>query len=172
MKQILSLILVMLFTVCTAKEINITNTGISFIAPDEFKPLSQELIDIKWPQKRAPKWVIGNASGTTTIAYDLKANDISNIPLPDLVAYFKKTFTRVIPGIEWKKSEIIELSGKRWGYLEMTSNAIDSDIYNIMLFTSFGKKMLIFNFNSTKDDFPNYESSLRNSVKTINLPTN
>ncbi len=170
MKIVLSLIMIILSSASIAKEFSISDSGISFVAPDEFQPLSQDLIDIKWPQKRAPKWVVGNESGSTTIAYDIKPNDISAARMPELMNYFKTTFDRVIPGIEWKKREIIELSGKTWVYLEMTSNAINADIYNIMLLTSYGKEMLIFNFNSTKEDFPKYESALRASVQTIQLP--
>jgi len=170
MKLIIGIMVILISTVCTAKEINVGATGISFIAPAGFLPLDQELIDAKWPQKRAPKWVVGNDSASTTIAYDLKPNDISSAPLDDLMNYFKTTFDRVIPGIEWKKREIVELSGKKWIYLEMTSNAIDTDIYNIMLLTSYGKEMLVFNFNSTKEDFKKYEVALRKSVSTIQLP--
>ena len=54
MKIILSLIVVMMSAVCTAKDIQVSDTGISFVAPDEFQPLSQDLIDAKWPQKSAP----------------------------------------------------------------------------------------------------------------------
>ncbi|VAW44950.1 hypothetical protein MNBD_GAMMA04-274 [hydrothermal vent metagenome] len=170
MKIILSLILLTFSSSLFAKEVNISDTGISFIAPDEFQPLSQEIIDVKWPKKRAPKWVIGNESASTTIAYDLKPNDISTAPLPELMNYLKTNFDRLIPGIEWKKREIIELSGKNWVYLEMTSNAIDTDIHNIILLTSYGREMLMFNFNSTKEEFSKYETELRKSLRTIQLP--
>ena len=33
---------------------------------------------------------------------------------------------------------------------------MDTDIYNIMLVTSYGQEMLMFNFNSTKEDFSIY----------------
>ncbi|KXO08343.1 hypothetical protein AKG98_1942 [Moritella sp. JT01] len=75
----------------------------------------------------------------------------------------------MIPGVEWKKKEIIELSGKKWVYLEMFSNAIDTEIHNIMLITSYGKEMLIFNFNSAKGEFPKYEDKLRASIQSIQL---
>ncbi|CAA6677571.1 Unannotated [Lentimonas sp. CC4] len=51
----------------------------------------------------------------------------------------------------------------------MTSNAVDADIYNIMLITGLNGQMLAFNFNSTKSDFPKYENSLRESIKSIKL---
>lgn len=170
MKFFIITIVIFLSANCFAKEVKIGNSGISFDAPNGFSSLSQELIDIKWPQKRAPKWVVGNNSGTTTIAYDLKPNDISKAPLEKLMSYFKTTFEKVIPGIAWKKREIIELAGQKWIFMEMTSSAIDTDIYNILLITSYEKKMLMFNFNSTKEDFIKYELALRKSIDTINIP--
>ncbi len=170
MKIVFGLIMIALTSVCLAKEITVADSGITFDAPDEFVPLPQEIIDAKWPSSRAPRWVIGNASGATTIAYDIKPNDISAAPLSGLMNSFKTVFDRVVPGIEWIKREVIDISGKKWIYLEMTSNAIDTDIHNIMLVTSYGKDMLIFNFNSTKEEFSQYESELRDSVNTIKLP--
>ena len=54
--------------------------------------------------------------------------------------------------------------------MEMTSNAVDTDIYNIMLLTGVEEKMLVFNFNSTKKDFPKYEAALRKSLNSVKLP--
>jgi len=156
------------FSIATfATEIKIPNSHVAFDIPDEFEALSQEIIDLKWPSKRAPKWVVGNKSASTTIAYDLKPNDISTAPLSELLAYFTGLFDRMIPGIEWKEKKIIELAEKQWIYLEMTSNAVDTDIHNIMLLTSYGKEMLAFNFNSTKDEFVKYEDQLRTSIRSI-----
>lgn len=76
----------------------------------------------------------------------------------------------MIPGIAWKKNEIINHSGQKWLLMEMTSNAVDADIYNIFLMTGHQGKMLIFNFNSTKEDFPKYEAALRKSLKSVTLP--
>ena len=111
--------------------------------------------------------MIGTRTGSTTIAYDLKSNKIPEDKLDDVRKAFKGVFDRVIPGIQWKKNEIIELAGRKWIYLEMTSKAIDTDIYNILLVTGYEGKMLIFNFNSTKEEFPKYEAKLRKSIQTI-----
>jgi len=86
-----------------------------------------------------------------------------------VLEYFKSTFDRVVPSIEWKKSEVIELSGKQWVLMEMTSSAVDTDIHNIMLVTGVEKEMLIFNFNSTKEDFKLHEALLRESVDSIRV---
>ena len=54
--------------------------------------------------------------------------------------------------------------------MEMTSNAVDTDIHNIMMLTGIDGKMLVFNFNSTREDFPRYEEELRKSLNSIELP--
>lgn len=152
-----------------AAEVKLPDSNISFTVPDEFQPFSQEIIEAKWPARNAPEWVIGSESTSTSIAYGLKSNDISNAPLGQLMEYMKKTMNRVGPGVQWLKTEVIEINGKYWVYLELTSNAINADIHNIMLITSYEKKMVMFNFNSTKEEFPIYEDSLRASIRSISF---
>ena len=149
--------------------IELDGTGISFVAPDEFEPLPQELIDVKWPNRNAPRFVVGNERGTTTIAYDMKPQDLSSADMEEVRAAFEQVFNRVIPGIEWKANRVIEHEGQDWVYFEMSSNAVDTDIYNIVMLTGVGQQMLMFNFNSTKEDFPRYEDLLRESLKSIRL---
>ena len=153
-----------------AEPIKVADTEVTFEAPEDFKPLSKEIIATKWPTNRAPAYAIGTPSGATTVAYDLKPHKIPQEALPDVQKSFTELFDRIIPGIAWKKNEIIEHSGQKWLLVEMTSNAVDTDIYNIMLMTGFGDKMLVFNLNSTKEDFPKYEAALRRCLKSVTLP--
>jgi len=65
------------------------------------------------------------------------------------------------------KSELVEISGREWGLLEFKSNAVDSEIYNIMVFTPYKGNLLVFNFNSTEKEFPRYGPMIRSSAKSI-----
>ena len=62
MKYLIGTIIFFLSYCCVAEEVYIKDTGISFEAPDEFNALTQEIIDIKWPNNRAPRWAVGNKS--------------------------------------------------------------------------------------------------------------
>ena len=154
----------------SAGPIEVADTGVTFEAPEDFKPLSNEIIAAKWPTNRAPAFAVGTPTGGATVAYDLKPNNIPQEALPEIRKSFTELFDRMIPGIAWKKNEIIEHSGQKWLLMEMTSNAVETDIYNIMLLTGFRGKMLVFNFNSTKEDFPKYEVALRKCLKSVKLP--
>ena len=169
MKNILIVVLLVFCSPCIGEEVNVAGTDITFVSPKGFKTLSKELIDIKWPNKNGPKWVVGNERGTTTIAYDLKNNDISGYAMKELIPTFDQMMSRVIPGIVWKEKKVIEQSNQEWVYLEMTSSAIDTDIYNMMLLTSYKNQMLIFNFNSTKGEIDKYRSQLGKSINSISL---
>lgn len=153
-----------------ADPIKVGDTEVTFEAPEGFEPLSKEVIAIKWPAAKAPPYAVGTPSGSTTVAYDLKPYDVPQEALPEVQKSFTHVFERIVPGIAWKKNEIIEHSGQKWLLMEMTSNAIDADIYNILLVTGFDGRMLVFNFNSTKEDFPRYEAALRKSLNSVKLP--
>ena len=152
-----------------ADPVRVGDSAASFEPPTGFRPLSQEVIDQKWASKRGPRFVVGNERATTTVAYDLKPNRIPQDRLHELQPVFEQVMERSVPGIRWVRKETIELAGQRWLFLELTSNAVDTDIHNIMLITGLGEQMLIFNFNSTRDEFPKVESALRASLRSITI---
>ena len=171
MKTINALILALLaIPLAAAEPVKVGDTDVTFVPPDGFKPVPQEIIDVKWPSQRAPKFVVGNDDASTTVAYDLKPHVIPQDKLGEVQKSFTQLFGRMIPGLEWKKNEIVEHSGRKWLFMEMTSTAIDTDIHNMMMITGYGNRMLVFNFNSTKEDFPKFEKALRASLASIKIP--
>ncbi|XDD54799.1 hypothetical protein AB3N62_03075 [Leptospira sp. WS4.C2] len=79
------------------------------------------------------------------------------------------SFTKIIPGISWIKNEIVTINDKKWITLEFKSQAIDTKINNMMLVSNYNGKMLIFNFNSTEDEFKKYEKMFQTSMNSINI---
>lgn len=152
-----------------AKEVALGDGSITFAVPDDFTELSRTEIKTKFPSVNAPEQVVGNAARSTTIAYQLKDAPVKIADLPDVKKAFTQVFDRVIPVIEWKENAIVELAGRKWVLMEMTSRAIDQDIHNIVLITSYRGRMLMFNFNSTKREFVEMEEVLRKSIKSIQL---
>lgn len=72
-----------------ADPIKVADPEVTFEAPEDFKPLSKELIAAKRPTNRAPAFAVGTPSEETTVAYDLKPNNIPQEALPEL----KKSFS-------------------------------------------------------------------------------
>ena len=169
-KSIIAALLVFsLFNSGRAEEVAIPGTSVTFDAPEGFTTLTAQEIAGKFPANRAPKFVVGNKRRTTTIAYDLKPHKISADELEEFKGTLEQLFKQLIPGLAWKDKKMIELAGQEWIFLEMTSTAVDTDIHNIMLATPHKGALLIFNFNSTKEEFPEVEKSLRKSLKSISI---
>lgn len=170
MKQ-LTFISLLLFLVLNlnAKTFTMEEGKISFETNDEFEPFSQEIIDLKFPSKRAPKFVVGTKSTKTSIAYDIKPNPLEEDGLENMRVNLSSSFTKIIPGISWIKNEIVTINDKKWITLEFKSQAIDTKINNMMLVSNYNGKMLIFNFNSTEDEFKKYEKMFQTSMNSINI---
>lgn len=141
--------------------------GLAFDAPAEFTELSKVEIARKYPSTHAPGFVVGNAARTTTIAYDLKPQPLPADRLPEVKTEIEAVMERMVPGLQWKARQLIELRGRRWIYLELSSRAVDTDIHNIILITSLKGRMLALNFNSTRSEFPRMEKALRRAIESI-----
>lgn len=136
MRTLVQLLTIMLLsTLASANPVRIGNTGITFEPPPGFTALSQEVIDRKWPSGRKPHYAVSNNSATTTVAYDLKPHTRPQDKLPEAQKSFTKLFDRLIPGIVWKRNAVVERAGQKWILMELTSNAIDTDVHNIVLVT-------------------------------------
>ncbi len=164
----------MLLTCSTswAERVSIPGADASFVPPEGFTQLSGEELDIKFPRKTAPRTVVGDERRKTTVAYELREFALTEEALPELLTAVADSMHRAVPGLEWKKREIVEMAGQKWIWLEMTSMAIDTDIYNIVLMTPRNGKALVFGLNSTKDLFPVQEAALRKSIASIVLDGN
>lgn len=61
------------------------------------------------------------------------------------------------------------IGGLRWSYVESTSTAIGTDIYNIVLMAAYRGDSLVFNFNPTNAEFAVMEPRPRASIASIGL---
>jgi hypothetical protein len=146
---------------------SVPGTDISFLPPDGFTPLTQEELDIKFPSKNAPKFAYGNERRTTTVAYDVKAVALTAEALRAGFETIGESVARVTPGAVWVEKKMLTLAGIEWAYFELTSNAVDADIHNIILMGPWEGKLVVFNFNATKADFEELEPTLRASMNSI-----
>ncbi len=103
MKRIITAfaILMSLASSVCGETISLDGGHITFEAPDGFSPIPEEILRIKYPASRAPKYVIGNRSAATTIAYDLKPNAIPQDKIDEARRAFTQMFPRMIPGLKW-----------------------------------------------------------------------
>lgn len=163
-----------LSTVLFADQTSMENGAIKFNVPSGFTTLKADEIKIKFPSVNAPRFVVGNENRTVTVAYDIKDTGMPSekhvdAELPNAQMRFKQVYDRLIPGIKWINNDIIDIKGKKWILFEITSNAIDTDIHNIILMTFFRGRIFIVNFNSTIQAFQEVEAEIKQCIQTLNV---
>ena len=165
-------VITLLLLLCTslgtyAATFSVPGADITFDAPNGFTSLSKDEISVKFPSNRTPSDVVGNRARTTTITFELKQDRLAPEQLAEVKQTFEQYFEAAVPRLEWKERKIVDLNGMKWIQLEFSSRATDTDIHNVMLITSRYGRMLIFNFNSTRSEFPSVARSIRASILSI-----
>lgn len=143
---------------------------VSFVPPEGFTVPSDEVIRRKFPNATTPASVYANERTTTSIAVSYHPSQVlTPEQLPEFKSFMQSNITKQQPGLEWLKSEFVEINGVRWIHFEVLSPALDAEIHNDMYFTSVGQRMLLFNFNSTRSEYPKYEKALARSAASIRV---
>lgn len=142
---------------------------VSFIPPAGFKRLTKEEIAKKYFRGNPPQYVFGNQSLSVNVAVTFSITKVSPQQLPEYKEAMEEMLPRLIPGLQWLSRELIDVEGRKWVHLEMTSYAIDTDIHNHLYSTSFDGKVLTFGFNSTVKEYPLVKETLEKSFRSIRL---
>ena len=167
---IITIVLTTAFTSTIELEIKkLLDNKVELKIPKNFDIMSEELMRLKYPSERRPTLVYSNESGGINVALNLTQNKASQ----DLIFAYKdnfvKTFKNLYPSAEWKDSGVKTINGKKVGYIELITPAIDTKIYNLMFFTDLDGKLLLCTFNCTKKSINEWTPTAKeimNSLKT------
>lgn len=173
-KKIGLIILTIVFT--TAFTVNIDletksllNDKVELKVPKEFDIMSEELIKMKYPSERRPTLVYSNESGGINVALNLTQNQASQQLIPAYKDNFVKTFKNLYPSAEWKNSGVNTINGRKVGYLELVTPAMDTEIYNLMFFTDLDGKLLLCTFNCTKKSIEEWTPTAKEIMNSLKI---
>ena len=177
MKNICIIVLgiVLIFSVITtafSADVVLDNGGVTFSPPAGFSEMPVDVVRKKYPNENRPQYLYGNEDYSVSIGVKFTENLLEINELRNLKMMMEDTLPRVIPNLEWISRRIMEINKRKWLLLELKSSAIDADIHNIMLSTSYKGKMLSFNFNSTVEQFKKNQKKLLNSIFSIKINEN
>jgi hypothetical protein len=144
------------------------NGKISLKIPKTFEIMSEEMLKLKYPSQRRPTLVYTNESGEINVALNLTESKASQNIISIYKDKFVETFKNSYPSADWKNKDVKVINGRKVGYLELITPAIDTEIYNLMFFTDVDGKLLICSFNCTKKNIPEWTSfakEIMNSLK-------
>lgn len=152
-----------------AEEISLDNGGVKFTTPEGFSEMPDDVVERKYPNVNRPQYLYGNDNYSVSIGVKFSNTPLEMDELEAFKEMMEKTLPRAIPNLKWIARRIMTINKKDWILLELESSAVDTDIHNTMLFTSYKGKVLGFNFNSTVEELKDNQASLTNSTFSIEL---
>ncbi|NVO29953.1 hypothetical protein [Hymenobacter lapidiphilus] len=120
--------------------------------PEGFEIMQEEMLKLKYPAERRPTLVYTNSTGGINVALNLTANKASQELMAAYEENFRQTFTKLYPSAKGMKSGVEVVNGRKVGFIELVTPAIDTEIYNLIFFTDVNGQLLLCTFNCTIKD--------------------
>ena len=141
---------------------------VSFIPLAVLKQLTKEQIAAsKFSKSKPPDYLFANESQTVTIGVVFNF-----IPLaPDQLEEYKdashRLLTMAIEDVQFLAEEIVTINDRQWVHFEVKSDVPDLDLHNHQYATSFDGGALVFGFNSTSKEYPQFKDAFLKSAQSI-----
>ena len=143
---------------------------ISFTPPANLKQLTKEQIAAsKFSKGKPPDGVFANDSQSVTIGVVLNFIPLKPDELQDYIYANRRLLTMAIEDVQFLAEEIVTINGRQWVHFEVMSEAPDLDLHNHQYTTSFNGGALVFGFNSTVKEYPQYKDALLKSAQSIEI---
>ena len=138
--------------------------GFKIKIPSEFKIMSDEILNVKYPNGNAPSLVYTNDK--TTINVVLVMNDVTmkNNQIEEYVKTMESTYKNYSKDV---KLNFWERNNHKIGEMEFTTQGSDTEIYNHIITFSVNDKLRLVNFNCTKEQMSEWKEVSKFIVDSI-----
>ena len=116
--------------------------------PGEFKIMSDEMLNVKYPNGNPPSLVYTNERGTINVALVMNDVAMKNTQIEEYIKTMESTYKNYSKDI---KINFWERNNHKIGEMEFTTQSSDTEIYNHMIVFSVDSKLRLVNFNCTKE---------------------
>lgn len=136
--------------------------------PRAFKIMDAESVEAKYPLKRGEDFrVYTNTSSGVNLTFERTDRRAMPEDLLAIKAVLDKQFNQ--PGFYIKRSEIKKINGRDFITMELTTPAIDSEIYNLIYITSSMDKLTMSTFNCPLDESHHWMKTAERILNTIEI---
>ena len=122
--------------------------GFSLKIPTEFKIMSDEMLNVKYPNGNPPSLVYTNERGTINVALVMNDVAMKNTQIEEYIKTMESTYKNYSKDV---KVNFWEINNHKIGEIEFTTQASDTEIYNHIIAFSVDGKLRLVNFNCTKE---------------------
>ena len=128
--------------------------GFKIKIPSEFKIMSDEIVNIKYPNGNAPSLVYTNDKTTINVALVMNDVAMKNSQIEEYVKTMESTYKNYSKDV---KLNFWERNNHKIGEMEFTTEGSDTEIYNHIIVFSVNDKLRLVNFNCTKEQISEWK---------------
>ena len=129
--------------------------GFKIKIPSEFKIMSDEIVNVKYPNGNAPLLVYTNDKATINVALVMNDVTMKNNQIEEYVKAMESTYKNYSKDI---KLNFWERNNHKIGEMEFTTEGSDTEIYNHIITFSVNDKLRLVNFNCTKEQMSEWQN--------------
>lgn len=138
--------------------------GFKIKIPSEFKIMSDEIVNVKYPNGNAPSLVYTNDKTTINVALVMNDVTMKNSQIEEYVKTMESTYKNYSKDI---KLNFWERNNHKIGEMEFTTGGSDTEIYNHIITFSVNDKLRLVNFNCTKEQMSEWKEVSKFIVDSI-----
>ena len=128
--------------------------GFKIKIPSEFKIMSDEIVNVKYPNGNAPSLVYTNDKTTINVALVMNDVTMKNSGIEEYVKTMESTYKNYSKDV---KLNFWERTNHKIGEMEFTTEGSDTEIYNHIITFSVNDKLRLVNFNCTKEQMSEWQ---------------
>ena len=128
--------------------------GFKIKIPSEFKIMSDEIVNVKYPNGNAPSLVYTNDKTTINVALVMNDVTMKNSQIEEYVKTMESTYKNYSKDV---KLNFWERNNHKIGEMEFTTEGSDTEIYNHIIVFSVNDKLRLVNFNCIKEQMNEWQ---------------
>ena len=128
--------------------------GFKIKIPSEFKIMSDEIVNVKYPNGNAPSLVYTNDKTTINVALVMNDVTMKNNQIEEYVKTMESTYKNYSKDV---KLNFWQRTNHKIGEMEFTTEGSDTEIYNHIIAFSVNDKLRLVNFNCTKEQMSEWQ---------------
>ena len=138
--------------------------GFKIKIPSEFKIMSDEIVNVKYPNGNAPSLVYTNDKTTINVALVMNDVTMKNSQIEEYVKTMESTYKNYSRDVELN---FWERNNHKIGEMKFTTQGSDTEIYNHIIAFSVNDKLRLINFNCTKEQMSEWQEVSKFIVDSI-----
>lgn len=138
--------------------------GFKIKIPSEFKIMSDEIVNVKYPNGNALSLVYTNDKTTINVALVMNDVAMKNSQIEEYVKTMESTYKNYSKDVKLK---FWERNNHKIGEMEFTTEGSDTEIYNHIITFSVNDKLRLVNFNCTKEQMSEWQEVSKFIMESI-----